>query len=199
MKLSIRLSNTGLAALAGIAMLLMLFGIVLSRPVMVQTTNSDRVEAREFILRDSAGRERVRIAVDDNDSPGITLLDKSGTRRALLRLNGEDVPSLRMYDAAGKVDSVLGTCLNNNEPGLFLFDSMGTGRLASRSSGSFLSDVPVRDEDLYPNWRSELPQQAMDTEEWRIQRDEAYREYRGADSLHTESNSITLRFESPTP
>jgi hypothetical protein len=201
MKLSIRLSNMGMAALAGCLVLVLMFALVLSRPMVVQTASSDRVEAREFILRDSAGRERIRIAVDDNDSPGITLLDKSGTRRALLRLNQDDMPSLRMYDAAGKVDSVLGYDLKHNEPALVFFNSFGIGRLASDPTGMLSSSLEFRDEDLYPNWRSGLPLQSGYGHEWHIapEQETSMRAYRSSDLAPLPSNSIQLDLQCDQP
>lgn len=204
MKLSIRLSNAGLAALAGILMALFLGILVLSRPVTVMTTaSSDRVEAKEFILRDSQGRERVRIAVDEDDAPGITLLDKSGTRRALLRLNGDDVPSLRMYNAAGRVDSVLGYNLHNMEPGLVFFNSLGTGRLAaSLFDGMSSSAQSFRDEDLHPNWRNGfiLGQSEMNAPEWRsVPHNEPFQNLPSEPTTETFSNEPTYEFRYSNP
>lgn len=207
MKLSIRLSNAGLAALAGILMALFLGILVLSRPVSVVTTaSSDRVEAKEFILRDSQGRERVRIAVDENDAPGITLLDKSGTRRALLRLNSDDVPSLRMYNAAGRVDSVLGYNLHNMEPGLVFFNSLGTGRLAaSLFDGMSNASQLFRDEDLYPNWRSglrfgQLKERDLDVPEWRsVPRQEPFQSYSEDVAPAAPAHESTFEFHYSNP
>ena len=204
MKLSIRLSNAGLAALAGILMALFLGILVLSRPVAVMTTaSSDRVEAKEFILRDSQGRARVRIAVDENDAPGITLLDKSGTRRALLRLNGDDVPSLRMYNAAGRVDSVLGYNLHNMEPGLVLFNSLGTGHLAaSLFDGMSSSAQSFRDEDLHPNWRNGfiMGQSEMKAPEWRlVPSDGSFHDYSSESTVEALKNEPNYEFRYANP
>jgi hypothetical protein len=155
MKFSFRLTNAGLFSIVGLIIAVLLLADLSVRRA-APPMSADRIVTKEFVLLDSAGRPRARIAVDENDSPSMRLYDKQGTQRAQLRLNGNDVPSLRFYNAEGKIDSVLGYNLNTMEPALVFFDTFGKGRLVSTPFENVISSMVFLDADLHSNGRSGL-------------------------------------------
>lgn len=151
MKLSLRLTNAGLLSIVGLIVAVLLLADLAVRRT-VPPVSADRIVTKEFVLLDSAGRTRARIAVDENDSPSLQMYDKHGTKRAQLRLNQDDVPSLRYYNANGKIDSVLGYNLNSMEPGLIFFNSFGEGKLVNTPVEDVFSSKVFLDADLHPEW-----------------------------------------------
>jgi len=155
MKLTVRLSNTGVLAIIGVIIAILLAADIFSRPHVVVAPATDRVTAKEFVLTDDSGQTRARIAMNEYGSPCFQLLDKQGQTRAQLRLNRNDVPSLRLYDVQGRARSITGFTLDDMQPSLVMFDENGNGRLVANPDSPSINGKSIFDEDR--TWKNDLP------------------------------------------
>lgn len=157
MKLTVRCSNTGVLAIIGLAIAILLATDIFTRPrtVSAPVASSDKVVAKEFCLTDDNGRTRARIAMNEYGAPCLQLFDKQGQTRAQLRLNKSDVPSLRLYDAAGRARSITGFTLDDMQPSLVMFDENGNGRLAANPDSPSINGKSICDEDR--TWKRANP------------------------------------------
>jgi hypothetical protein len=67
------------------------------------------VEAGRFVLVAPDGRERGRLAVEEDGETGLALLDARGVKRAELGLHSAGSPRLRLFDEEGKYRVTLST------------------------------------------------------------------------------------------
>ncbi len=95
----------------------------------VQTVPSampDVIEARAFVLRDSEGKIRAELSLDDDESPRISMRDRFG--RTLmefgLAMPGGHNPYLIFLDNKGR-ERVLMTVHEDQDPDIFFFDEEG--------------------------------------------------------------------------
>src|SRR5436190_2860357 len=117
MRLTVRFSNTGVLAIIGLAIAILLATDIFMRPHTAPApVATDRIVTKEFCLTDDSGKTRARIAMNEYGSPCLQLFDQKGQTRAQLRLNKNDVPSLRLYDAAGRARSITGFTLDDMKP-----------------------------------------------------------------------------------
>ena len=88
-----------------------------------------RVTAREFVLVDKAGNERILLGVNEHNVAGLHLYSVEGTE--LLSLAADEVswPNLAMYDSAGK-PRLVQAVLPDGTPDLTMYDSAGKARLS---------------------------------------------------------------------
>ena len=86
----------------GVLGFLVACAVLLMAQTKPQNVHFEKVEARQFVLRDAAGRARAYL--DAQDSPtgvaGLTLYGGDGKLRAALTLQGNE-PSVVFYDARG--------------------------------------------------------------------------------------------------
>ncbi len=111
------------------------------------------LEAKNFVLKDEAGRVRaslgfrqdgtpgfalmdeqskVRLALDlaTNGAPGVNLYDPSGALLAAVAVRPDGSPGLGFFDPTGKIRLSLDSGQRGEAPGLNLFDRSGTLRAA---------------------------------------------------------------------
>jgi len=157
MRLTVRFSNTGVLAIIGLAIAILLATDIFMRPRMAAPAPvaTDKIVTKEFCLTDDSGRTRARIAMNEYGSPCLQMYDSQGQTRAQLRLNRNDVPSLRLYDASGRARSITGFTLDDMQPSVVLFDEGGNGRLVANSESPSLNNKTIFDEDR--TWKNGFP------------------------------------------
>jgi hypothetical protein len=96
-----------------------------------------------MILRDSDGRDRVRLFLLPDGSPGVTLGDREGRQRVVLAILPDGTSNLVFADAVGHARAVLGHS-SSEETTLVLADRDGYTR-----AGLIVSDKGVPDLMLY--------------------------------------------------
>ncbi len=84
------------------------------------------VEARNFVLRDEAGKVRAALAMRPDGSPGLAFFEKDGRVRLSLDL-GPDGPAVNLMNGIGKPHAAL-AMRKDGTPGLGLFDESGQVR-----------------------------------------------------------------------
>lgn len=82
-----------------------------------------QVVADEFLLRDSKGRIRAILRVED-DAPALTLVDSKGKPRIVLRAE-DDLPGVLLLDSAGAIRAAIGVEEWGRAPTLHLKDADG--------------------------------------------------------------------------
>ena len=65
----------------------------------------EKVEAKEFVLRDSQGGLRGLLAVRPDGTPGLSLFDDQNNLRLSLDLGSGGTPSVNLHDPSGVVRS----------------------------------------------------------------------------------------------
>jgi hypothetical protein len=126
---------------------LVLCGGALIAMAQANSSVTDSVEARQFVLRDSSGRVRAALGsnpdgavglnlddasgrtlltldVDANSSPGLDLYDQNGEQRAIIAISRQGTPGIGLYDANGRLRTSLDVPAANT-PGLAFYDSNG--------------------------------------------------------------------------
>ena len=120
-----RLKQIGAVALAAIAALVLMSQAVPRRIVEAQTSLQRTVEASEFILRDTNGRERASLELLEG-APMLMIYDESANPRAIVGY-GKDAAFFSLSGADGKVQANLQA--NSSGSFLALYDADEKERL----------------------------------------------------------------------
>ncbi len=114
--------------------------VVTSLIVMGQASSKKTVEADEFIVRDSSGKVRIKLAVDTKSgAPEINLFDAEG--KARVKLEAGFLPGLSLYDSQ---ERHRGTFATNDILGssvLMLMHADGKSGTLTREDDVFSSEV----------------------------------------------------------
>jgi hypothetical protein len=108
-----------------------------------QVITADRVEAKEFLIRDASGvRLNLRLAKDG--SVGIFLRDKKGKERLALQAQADGLAGLILQDASGR-ERVSALSQKDGLAGLFVTDIAGKERLSMITQPDGLAALYARD------------------------------------------------------
>lgn len=88
---------------------------------------SRKVEAQNFVLKDSAGRARASLGFRSDGTPGFALMDELSRVRLALDLCAGGVPAVNFYSAEGKLQLAL-AIRPDGSPALGMFDGQGQVR-----------------------------------------------------------------------
>ena len=93
---------------------------------MAQTSSAvpETLEARQFLLRDSAGKLRGAMGVTADGAVGLNLEDSTGRTRVTLDLAANGTPGLDFFDKDGKLRATMALGAAG-EPGLGLYAADG--------------------------------------------------------------------------
>jgi hypothetical protein len=111
-----RLATLGAAASVGV---LLLAGAAAVAPCL---------EARNFVLRDVAGKMRAALAIRPDGTPGLGFFDESGRVRLSMDL-GPTGPAVNLMNGIGQPQAALAV-RPDGLPGLAIFDESGHARLS---------------------------------------------------------------------
>src|SRR4051794_15662444 len=110
--------------LGGVGAALMLSVLLLAGAAAVTPC----LEARNFVLRDEAGKMRAALAIRPDGTPGLGFLDESGRVRLSMDL-GPMGPAVNLMNGIGQPQATLAV-RPDGLPGLAIFDLTGQARLS---------------------------------------------------------------------
>jgi hypothetical protein len=116
---SVRRMKLGGLGVAGMVGMLLLAGAAAVTPCL---------EARNFVLRDEAGKMRAALAIRPDGTPGLGFFDESGRIRLSMDL-GPTGPAVNLMNGIGQPQAALAV-RPDGLPGLAIFDQTGQARLS---------------------------------------------------------------------
>jgi hypothetical protein len=139
-------TNRRLASVIG-AIIVMTGALVL----MGQTTQPQRLEATEFVLRGSDGKVRGAMGVLPDGAIGLNLADIKGQTRITLDVEPDGSPGLDFYDPQGKLRATFALSANGT-PGLGLYDETGKLRTSLDVPAAKTPGLAFYKQDGKPAW-----------------------------------------------
>ena len=113
----------------------------------------ERVEAREFVLRDAGGQVRARLLVKpDVKAALLHLFDPAGKARVELGIGSDGSPSLRLADQGGKLRAALSVGADGT-PRLGFWDEAGRLRATLNMEGDGSPTLALTDQAGRVRWR----------------------------------------------